>query len=157
MKIAIAAEGSSFRLKQLVKTHLVQLGHEVMDVGMIDEEYPKTFYEVAPKVAEIIQSGKAERGVLMCGTGMGVCLIANKFKGVYACYAESATTAELHYIVNQANVLCFGEQVVGSRVALDMVDRWLNAKAGEGFEEDEQQVLNEGLQRMKEIENTNFR
>ena len=85
-------------------------------------------------MAKAIQTGQAERGILMCGTGMGVCLVANKFKGIYAAVAESATTARLHWVINRANVLCMGAWVVGPYVARDMVDAWLERHDRRGLQ-----------------------
>lgn len=157
MKIAIAGEVCSFPLMKLVKEYLLEQGHEVLDLGMVDENQPMVFYETAPRVAKAIQNGEAERGILMCGTGMGVCLCANKFKGIYAAIAESATTAELHYVINRANVLCMGKWIVGEKVALDMVDRWLRAEIGAGFSEERKRVQAAGFEKIKEIENQNFK
>lgn len=157
MKLAIAAEVCSFDLMQAVKTHLAEQVHEVMDLGMQDADHPDKFYLTAPRVAEAVVSGKAERGILMCGTGMGVCLVANKFKGVYAAIAESATTARLHYVINRANILCMGAWIVGPKVACDMVDAYLSAEIGEGFNEERRQVQAEGYERIKEIEAKNFK
>jgi len=157
MKIVIAGEVCSFPLEQIVKSHLISLGHEVIDLGMESEDKPKKFYETAPKVARAIQKGEAERGILMCGTGIGVCICANKFKGIYAGSAESSTTAELNYVINRANVLCMGKWIVGEKVALDIVDRWLNAEIGQGFTEERKRVQAEGFEKIKEIEKENFR
>ncbi len=93
----------------------------------------------------------------MCGTGMGVCLVANKFKGIYAAIAESATTARLHWVINRANVLCMGAWIVGPYVARDMVDAWLNAVIGEGFNEERRQVQAAGFLRIQEMESQNFK
>lgn len=153
----IAAEVCSFPLMKIVKEHLIAKGHEVIDLGMIDEDHPMVFHETAPRVARAIQRGEAERGILMCGTGMGVCLCANKFKGIYAGLAESATTAELHYVINRCNVLCMGRWVVGERVALDIVDRWLGAEIGKGFSEERRRVQAAGFEKIKEIEMLNFK
>ena len=157
MKLAIACEVCSFGLMKVVKQHLIDAGHEVMDLGMQDEDHPDKFYLIAPRVAEAVLSGKAERGILMCGTGMGVCLVANKHKGIYAGVAESATTARLHYAINRANILCMGAWVVGPKVACDMVDAYLAAEIGEGFSEERRRVQAEGYERIKAIENANFR
>jgi ribose 5-phosphate isomerase B len=157
MKIAIAAEVCSFPLMKVVKEHLLEKGYEVLDLGMVEENSPMVFYETAPRVARAIQSGEVDRGILMCGTGMGVCLCANKFKGIYAAIAESATTAELHYVINRANVLCMGKWIVGEKVAVDMVDRWLQAEIGAGFNEERKRVQAAGFEKIKEIENQNFK
>ena len=157
MKLAIAAEVCSFELMQAVKQHLIDSGHDVIDLGMKDKEHPDKFYLTAPRVADAVVSGQAERGILMCGTGMGVCLVANKHKGIYAGVAESATTARLHYVINRANILCMGAWVVGPKVACDMVDAYLNAEIGEGFNEERKRVQADGYQRIKDIETKNFK
>ena len=157
MKIAIAGEVCSFQLKETVKKHLIEKEYEVIDLGMKSEEEPQKFYEIAPKIARAIQNKEVERGILMCGTGMGVCICANKFKGIYAGVAESATTASLHYVINRANILCMGGWIVGERVACDIVDRWLSAKIGEGFNEERRKVQTEGFLKIQEIEERNFK
>lgn len=157
MKIAVAAEAVSFPLIEMIKAYLVAKGHEVLDLGMQKAEEPLFFYETAPRVAKAIQKSEAERGILMCGTGMGVCIAANKFKGVYACLAESATAAGLHYAINRANVLCFGKWMIGEKVVLDVIDRWLETEIGAGFAEDRIKVQSAGFQRIKDIEAENFR
>jgi ribose 5-phosphate isomerase B len=157
MKLAIAAEVCSFELMKTVRQSLLDSGHEIIDLGMTDAAKPHKFYETAPRVAEAIQTGQVERGVLMCGTGMGVCLVANKFKGIYAAIAESATTARLHWVINRANVLCMGAWIVGPYVARDMVDAWLNATVGEGFNEERRRVQAEGYVRLQGIEAENFK
>ena len=156
MKIAFASEFCSFPLMQEVKQRLIEAGHEVIDLGMQSPDQPMLFYEIAPKVARAVLNGEAERGIMACGTGMGVCIIANKFKGIYAGLAESATTARMHYVVNRANILCFGGWVVGKLQAFDIVDAYLNAKIGEGFSEERRKVQADGFARVKEIENENF-
>jgi ribose 5-phosphate isomerase B len=157
MKIVLASEVCSFNLMKIVKQHLIDQGHEVVDVGMQDPEHPDVFYNTARKVAETIQRGEAERGLLMCGTGNGVCNVASKFKGVYPGLAESATTARLHWVINRCNVLCMGAWVVGERVACDMADAWLNAKIGEGFNEVRRKVQADGFEKLKAIEAENFK
>ncbi len=157
MKLAIAAEVCSFELMKVVKQHLLDAGHEVIDLGMTTADQPHKFYETAPRVAKAIQSGQVERGILMCGTGMGVCLVANKFKGIHAAVAESVTTARLHWVINRANVLCMGAWVVGPYVARDMADAWLKAVIGEGFNEERRRVQADGYARIQGIEAENFK
>ena len=157
MKLAIAAEVCSFELMKTVRQHLLDSGHEVLDLGMTCADQPHKFYETAARVAKAIQNGDAERGVLMCGTGMGVCMVAGKFKGIYAGIAESATTARLHWVINRANVLCMGAWIVGPQVARDMVDAWLGATIGEGFNEERRRVQADGYARIQQIEAENFK
>ena len=157
MRIAFACEVCSFPLMQEVKQHLLERGHEVVDLGMQSPDKPLVFYEIVPRVAKAVLKGEAERGILACGTGMGVCIIANKFKGIYAGVAESATTARLHYVVNRANILCLGGWVVGRLQAFDIVDAYLNARIGEGFSEERRRVQAAGFTRVREIETENFK
>jgi len=157
MKLAVAAEVCSWELMSIVKQHLIAQGHEVIDLGMQSEDRPMVFYEIAPAVARCIQQGKAERGLLMCGTGNGVCTLASKFKGIYPALAESATAARLHWIINRSNVLCIGAWIVGQRTACDMVDAWLSAEVGEGFDQVRRKRQAEGFTRLQEIEKKNLR
>ena len=141
---------------KVVRQHLIDTGHEVLDLGMTCAEQPHKFYETAARVAKAIQNGEAERGILMCGTGMGVCLVANKFKGVFAAVAESVTTARLHWVINRANVL-YMARIVGPYVARDMVDAWLHGTIGEGFSEERRRVQAEGYAPIQQIEAANFK
>jgi ribose 5-phosphate isomerase B len=142
---------------QLVKERLIEQGHEVIDLGMQSAQEPELFYETAPKVAQAVLDRRAERGILACGTGMGVCLCANKFKGIYAGVAESASTARLHYVINRANVLCFGAWIVGRLQAFDIVDAYLGAEIGQGMSEERRKVQADGFARIKEYEDRNFK
>ena len=100
MKIAIASDASGFRLKEHVKQVLREAGHDVTDVGQQREEENVRYYEAGELLARAIQSGAYERGLVMCGSGAGVCMTAGKFRGVYAVACESEyTAAELRRIV----------------------------------------------------------
>lgn len=157
MRIGIAGEVCSLPLKEIVREHLISKGYEVVDLGMVDEKSPLYFYQTGVAVAKAIQDKTIDRGILMCGTGNGVCIVANKFKGVYAGLAESATAAELHYVINRCNVLCMGKWIVGERAACDMADRWLSAQIGQGFSETRKKVQADGFARVQEIEKENFK
>ena len=157
MKIALAAEVCSFELMQLVKEHLAEKGHEVLDLGMKNADEPMFFYQTAPLVARAVLNGDVERGIIACGTGMGVCICANKFKGIYAGLAESATTARLHYVINHANILCFGAWVVGKLAAFDIVDAYLEAEIGGGMSEERRKIQDAGFQKIQEVEEANFK
>ena len=120
-------------------------------------EEPDVFYNTARRVAEAVTQGKAERGIISCGTGMGVCICANKFKGIYAGIAESATTARLHYVINRANVLCLGGWIVGKLQAFDIVDAYLTADIGQGMSEERRNVQATGFAKIQEYESGNFK
>jgi len=157
MKIVIASEVCSFELMQLVKEYLKEKGYEIIDLGMKSVDKPEVFYNTAPRVAKAILNGEAARGILMCGTGMGVCLCANKFKGIYAGVAESPTTARLHYVINRANILCLGAWIVGKLQAFDIVDAYLEAEIGAGMSEERRKVQEAGFLKIKEYEKENFK
>jgi len=108
MKIAIASDLSGFPLKEALVKHLREKNHDVIDFGIPNEKESIPYYIQAPKVAKAIQKGEAERGILICGTGQGMAIVANKHKGVYACVANDLFAGELSKIVNDANVITMG-------------------------------------------------
>lgn len=155
-KIVIGSDKSGFPLKEALKEYLLSKGYEVEDVGMKNLENFQAYYQVAPKLARLIQSGAYEKGVLVCGTGAGMAVVANKFKGVYAAAVESSYTAKMATVVNQANVLTMGGWVLAPQQGVDLLEHWLNAKFTEGFPVDRQKFLENAFQEVKNIEETNF-
>lgn len=105
MKIAIASDLSGFPLKAEITKHLVEQGYEVLDFGIESADKPQPYFVQAPKVARALQEGKAEKGILICGTGQGMAIVANKHKGIYACVVDSIFSAERAKIVNNANAI----------------------------------------------------
>lgn len=157
MKIAIGADASGFVVKEAIKEMLIAEGYDVTDVGTLKEEEPVLYTDTACNVAKLVQSGEAEKGVLCCGTGMGVSIMANKFKGVYAGLVECPYTAEKCAAINKCNVLCLGGFLNGNRKACDMVKIWLNTKfATAGFEAAKEELEGQ-LENMKRIEDINFK
>ncbi len=150
MKIIVGADAWGVELKDAVKQHLVKHGHEVTDVGGSSEN-DRPYYEVAKDVAGMLQAGTAERAVLVCGTGMGMAIVANKFKGVYASVIESEFTARMCRAVNNANVLTMGSMVVAPYVAMQAVDAFLATKHTEGLE-DVADFLHSALNAVAQIE-----
>ena len=127
MKIGIGNDHSAFELKQVIAAHLKAQGHEVVDYGSYSAErcnYP----EFGEKVARAIVRGEVERGVLICGTGVGISLAANKVKGIRAAVCSEPYTAQLSRRHNNTNVLCFGARVIGIEMAKMIVKEWLEAK-----------------------------
>lgn len=131
MRIVVAGDPWGLELKNAVKKHLVELGHEVIDVGGSETE-PANYYDAAVVAAKKIQNGEAARAVLCCGTGMGMAIVANKFKGIYASVVESVLAARLCRAVNNSNVLAMGSLLMTPFVALQAVDAWLNTAHTEG-------------------------
>lgn len=157
MKVIIASDFSGFRLKEAVKTHIISLGYDVGDVGAQTEDDMMLYYDASASLARQIQEKKADRGIVICGTGAGVSMIANKFKGVYAVACESVFTAEKTSLINNANVLAMGERVVSHGMGAEMAEKWLAGKWCENFTEERRCNNERGYAKLQEIENENFR
>lgn len=126
MKIAIASDLSGFPLKQDIVKYLQERGDvEIIDFGIESAEAPKPYFEQAPKVAKAIQQGQAERGILVCGTGQGMAIVANKHKGIYACVVSDVFSGERAKIINNANVITLGGWVTAPFHAREIVGGWL--------------------------------
>ena len=124
-KIVIGSDHAALTLKKQVIAHLESRGIEVNDVGTytLDRcDYPDYAHEVCKRV----QSGEYELGILICGTGIGMSMAANKHKGIRAACCSDAFSARLTREHNDANVLCFGERVVGIGVATDLVNNFID-------------------------------
>ena len=127
MKIAIGCDHAGFSIKGAVAEHIKQMGYEVVDVGTYSAD--SCHYPVyASALCEKIRRGECELGILICGTGIGMSMAANKHKGIRAACCSDVFSARLTREHNDANVLCFGERVVGIGTALDLVDAFLGAK-----------------------------
>ncbi len=125
MTIAIASDLSGFPLKKELAQHLKENGYTVLDFGIESEDAPQPYFIQAPKVAKAIQEGKAEKGILVCGTGQGMAIVANKHKGIYACVVDDIFSAERSKIVNNANVITLGGWITAPFVGKQIVDAWL--------------------------------
>lgn len=126
MNIAIGCDHAGFALKGAVMQHLQEKGHVVLDLGT-DSSQSCHYPLYAHAVCEKILSGDAELGILICGTGIGMSIVANKHKGIRAACCSDTFSARLTREHNDANVLCFGERVVGLGLALELVDAFVNA------------------------------
>lgn len=151
-KIIIGSDKSGFPLKEAIKAHLTQLGYEVTDSGTLNEEEPKPYFEVASAVAKRVSDGEFERAVLICGTGMGVSIVANKRKGVYAAVCENTYAAEKARAINDANILCLGGWLTAEIVGCAMVDTFLNTEFTQNLEEWRAKNLRNARIQVKNIE-----
>ena len=127
MIIAVASDHGGFELKNIIIEHLKEQGKEVLDVGCFTPEsvdYPVIAKELCKKITD----GEAELGILVCGTGIGMSMAANKIKGIRAACCSDTFSARLTRNHNNANVLCLGGRVVGPGLALDLVDNFVNAE-----------------------------
>jgi ribose 5-phosphate isomerase B len=122
--IIIGSDHGGFNLKNQIINHLNDLGYEITDVGCYNTEscdYPIIAKEVSTKVL-----GTNSRGILVCGTGIGMSICANRFSGIRASHCTDTFTARMTRMHNNSNILCLGERITGSGLALDIVDIWLN-------------------------------
>ena len=122
--VAIGCDPNAAELKEILKGHLQSLGYQCEDYGSDDPIYAN----VAIRVAEAVAAGKAERGILLCGTGIGVCIAANKVPGAYAALCSDAYSAERAIMSNNANIMTVGAQVVGPELAKTLVTIWMQAE-----------------------------
>ena len=126
MAIAVAADHGGFHLKTLLVAFLKELGQEVMDLGT-NSENPVDYPDCARAVAQEILSKKAEKGILICGSGVGACVAANKFPGIRAALCHDTYSAHQGVEHDNINVLCLGARVIGPELAKEVVRVWLAA------------------------------
>ncbi len=125
MRIAIGADHRGFPVRARIVELVERLGYEAIDVGTYSADavdYP----DVGAAVARLVGRGEADRGILVCGTGLGVCIAANKIAGVRAAPCHDETTAEMSRRHNDANVLCFSAELLGQRLIERMIEIWLS-------------------------------
>jgi ribose 5-phosphate isomerase B len=127
MKIGIGNDHVGYEMKQEIIDHLKERGYEVVDYGAYSSE--RCNYPVyGEKVANAIVNGEVDLGVLICGTGVGISLAANKVKGIRACVCSEPYTAKLSRMHNNAQIIAFGARVIGPELAMMIVDEFLNAE-----------------------------
>jgi ribose 5-phosphate isomerase B len=126
VNLVVGADHAGFPAKALVSETLRSWGHEVIDVGTQNEE-PVDFPDIALALAEEVLSGRAERGILVCGTGIGASIAANKIRGIRAALAHDIYSAHQCVEHDNANVLCLGAQVVGPKVLVDLLSAYVAA------------------------------
>ena len=142
MKLGIGNDHAAYELKLQIKEYLESLGHEVVDFGSHSKErcnYP----EFGEKVGRAVANKEVDGGVLICGTGVGISMAANKVNGVRAAVCSEPVTARLAKEHNNANIIAFGERIVGVETAKAIVDAWLNAKAEGGRHAERVELLME--------------
>ncbi len=156
MKITIAADPGGAELKETIKKHLETCGYDVTDKGSREGErvlYPS----VGDVVASDIQSGKADVGIVLCGTGMGVSIVANKHRGVYCAVVESIYAAYNCREINNCNCLALGGNIIGPGLGIQIVDTFLNTKWKADADEVRSKRLEAFLDAVRNIEDKQFR
>lgn len=149
MKIAIGSDGSGFELKEAVRAHLDELGVEYVDFTPEAKEY----YDVVPALVPRVQSGEFDRGLLFCGTGMGMAQMANSYKGIRAAVCESVSSATLCRAINNSNILTMGGFLVSPWIGCQMVDAFLHTEITDGLDAFHDFLL-DAQKRIAELEDT---
>ena len=148
MKLAIGNDHVAVEMKKEIRAHLEQKGIEVIDVGTDKTDrfdYPISGY----KVAKLVAAGEVDGGVLICGTGVGISLAANKVHGIRACVCSDPYTAKLSKQHNNTNIVAFGARVIGIETAKMIVDEWLAAE----FEGDRHQRRVDMIMEIEQTQN----
>jgi ribose 5-phosphate isomerase B len=127
MKLVIASDHAGFPLKEDLRPRLAAAGHEVVDLGAYKIERQDDYPDCAEKVGEAIRSGAALRGILICGSGVGVCVAANKIPGVRACMCHDTYSAHQGVEHDNMNVLVLGARVIGTELAFELAHAFLGA------------------------------
>jgi ribose 5-phosphate isomerase B len=157
LKLAIASDLSGFPLKQAIVEHLSQRDDiEITDFGIESEDKPKPYFEQAPKVARAVQNSEADKGILICGTGQGMAIVANKHKGVYACVADGVFAGERAKIINNANVLTMGGWITAPFLGTQIVDAWLSMEFTQKMEF-KKDFLTNAFNQVKVLEEETFK
>ena len=130
-RIALGADHAGFVYKTRIGERLRQLGHEVVDFGTYSTE-PVDYPLIGFKVGEAVGSGEFERGVLVCGSSLGICMAANKVRGVRAASINEPYSAKLSRVHNDCNIACFSERLTGWDMVEECLDVWLTTEAEGG-------------------------
>lgn len=147
MKIVLACDHGGFELKEAIKEHLEKNNYNINDIGVYNTnsvDYP----DFGKKAAEMVVSKEVDRGIIVCGTGIGISIAANKVKGIRCALCTNEFMAKMSRMHNNANMLALGERVIGKGLALDMVDIWLSTEFEGGRHENR-------VNKLMEIEKTN--
>ena len=128
MKIVLASDHAGYQLKQALVNYLREAGHDVLDLGVESDATRADYPDVAKLVGNAVINGDVERGILLCGSGVGASIAANKMDGVYAAICHDVYSAAQGVEHDNMNVLCLGGRVVGISLAEKLVDAFVNAK-----------------------------
>jgi ribose 5-phosphate isomerase B len=127
MKLVISSDHAGFPLKEAVRDHLAQAGHEMVDLGAYNAE-PSDYPDFAEKVGEAIKAGVARRGILICGSGVGVCVAANKIPGIRAGMCHDTYSAHQGVEHDDMNVIVLGARIIGPALAFELVSAFIAAQ-----------------------------
>ena len=156
MNIAIGSDKSGFELKENLKTWLDDNDYEYVDLGTQDPDQAMPYYEVAPRMADALASGRADLGILCCGTGQGMAIVANKHAGIRATCCESVYAAKMARAINDANILCLGGWLVAPWLGREMTRVFLTTTFTQDLEDWRQPKLREANHRIADYEKRIF-
>jgi ribose 5-phosphate isomerase B len=128
MILAISSDHAGFPLKQLMVVHLREQGHTVIDLGTDNAENPKDYPDCAQVVGRSVLAGQAERGIVVCGSGVGASIAVNKMPGIYGALCHDTYSAHQGVEHDNMNVLCLGSRVIGEALAKELIDAFLGAR-----------------------------
>lgn len=127
MKIAIGCDEAALDMKNIIKVHVQKMGHELLDFGVFDAT-PVLYPDIAVAVGKSVSSGECERGILLCGTGIGMAIAANKVPGIRAATCHDPYSAQRAQKSNNAQIMTMGSRVIGLELAKNLVDIWLDSE-----------------------------
>jgi len=156
-KVAMVADPFGYPLKQAIKEHLQSKGYEIIDLGPDSPEHFIDYWEVGTKAAQAIQNGVAEKAIIFCGSGMGVSLTANKFKGIRCGLCECEFTAEMCRLVNDCNILAMGAKVISETRGKKAAELFLSKEFAEDANEGGRKKRTAALAELARIESENFK
>ena len=156
MKVALGSDKSGFILKEAIKQYLTDSGIQFDDLGTTDINMPQGYFTVAPIVAGKVQAGEYDRAILICGTGAGMSVIANKYQGVQAVACEGVYSARMARAINNAQILCMGGWIVASEMGVKMAETFLTTQWLEGLEEWRKEWLIKASQSVNDLEKKLF-
>ncbi len=150
MRVAVGADHAGFNLRESVISTIESAGHEAIYLGAHEYDAEDDYPDCTTPVAASVQSGDSDRGVMLCGSGIGAAITANKFRGVRASVCHDTYSAAQGVVHDDMNVLCIGGRVVGDAIATELVEAFLSAEMGEEVR------FHRRLQKLNKIEAQNF-
>jgi ribose 5-phosphate isomerase B len=146
MKIVLASDHGGFELKEEIKKHLIKKGYDIIDMG-VNYTQSVDYPDYGKRAALMVADKEADRGIIICGTGIGISIAANKVKGIRCALCTNEYMAKMSRMHNNANMLALGGRVVGRGLALDIVDAWFSAEFEGGRHENR-------INKIRDIENS---
>lgn len=158
MKIVVGADKGGFALEEAIVSHLRESGYaDIADVGTVSLDAPINFTDIAEKAAKMVGSGEYDRGILVCGTGMGMAITANKFKNIRAAVVESQYAADYSRRINDANILCLGGFIIGAQMGCEIADTFLDTEFVQDFPQWRVDFLNSQKAALAGVEQRNLK